>query len=103
MGPYVSDLGEAIDEYNAAQKEHHDGKISEDALDEAKQDVIQTAQRIYFDDDGKFDKTVYEMNEPNGALITVERGSVYVQVDDPEDPDNIVNLHIPSPGPADYY
>ena len=102
MGFYVSDLGEAIEEYNVALKEHHDGKISEDDVDDAKNAVIEIAQKIYFDDDGEFDKTVFEMNKPDGALITVERGSVFVQVDDPEDPEEIVNLHIPSPGPANY-
>ncbi|WP_186214610.1 hypothetical protein [Burkholderia gladioli] len=98
MGYYVSDLGEAIEDYNLALKRHHDGKISEDDVDAARKEVVHIAQSIYFDD-GKFDKTVYQMHKPNGALITVERGQVYVQVDDANDPNEIENLHIPSPGP----
>lgn len=98
MGYYVSDLGEAIDEYNLALREHHDGKISEDEVDDAKKEVVRIAQSIYFDN-GKFDRIVYQMHKPNGALITVEGGQVYVQVVDSNDLNEIENLHIPSPGP----
>lgn len=99
MPYYVSDLGDAIDEFNKTQQEHLDQKTSEDAVEDAKQNMIEIAQSLYFDEDGKFDKTAYQMYKPDGALINVNKNRVTVDVNDPDDPEGTIEVDIPSPGP----
>lgn len=101
MAYCISDLGDAIEAYNHAVEAYEEGDISDDDVEDARTQIVRIAQSIYFND-GQFNETAYQMHKPDGALITVEGGRVFVQVNDANHPDEIENLHIPSPGPDPY-